>query len=231
MAAELDDLTDISIIDNLPLPSTIDLPNHGLLPSLTTPLEGSSSILNPLPPALPIDDTYGLQYGSSTPTEPQLDPPTTNNDGELPKFDEVNDQYDFLRRTLSHSRRRYSARYKRPRPKSKHEKEEQTSLDMPGQRRDESPYRINEPPGKNSHPLGIKHHTVRGMHAHGDYQQQRRDQRKVNDRRSSPGTVRSMLMINARFIEIVQCMYSEHACNRVSSQCIDVLGLKYMYLI
>ncbi len=194
MATELDNTntSDVSIIDSLPLPSTLD---HGILPSLSAPFEVDSAILNPLPPPLPID-THSLQYGSSSPSEPQLEHPDSNEDGVLPQFDEVNDQYDFLRRTLSHSQRRYSARYKRPRPKPQKEKEEQSSLDMPGQRREMSPYRVDQPTNKNSHPLNIKHHTVRGMHAHGDYQQQKRVHRRSTDRRSSPATVRRSMLNN-----------------------------------
>ena len=198
MAAEVEGLsvtgsTEVSMIDNLPLPSTLDLPlsSHGLLPSLAATTNGGDpSVLNPLPPPLPIDP-YDVQYGPTSVTEPQLEAPSTT-DGELPKFDEVNDQYDFLRRTLSHSRRRYSARYKRPRPKpqARDENEDETSLDIPGQRREEpSPVKI-QPPTKNTRPVN-KHHTVRGMQVHGDYQR-RLQQQRTNDRRSSPATVRSV---------------------------------------
>lgn len=72
-------------------------------------------ILSPLPPML---DNYELEYGPVSSTEPQLAPAT--DDGELPRFDEIDEQYDFLRRTLSHSRTRYSSRFKRPHPRSQH---------------------------------------------------------------------------------------------------------------
>ena len=186
---------DISIIDALPLPSTLDLPEHGQLPSLpATP--GDTAILNPLPPPL-LFDNYEMQYGPISPTEPQLDPAPNLADGELPKFDGENDRYDFLRRTLSHSKRRYSARYKKPRPiPTSSEDGGQSSLDVPGQRRDHSPHRVQSPSRDKSsaHPLN-KHHTVRGMHAHGDYQHQKVAQKRGHDRRSSPGTVRSMKLV------------------------------------
>ena len=102
-------------------------------------------ILSPLPPMF---DDYELEYGPVSSTEPQLAPATE--DGELPRFDEIGEQYDFLRRTLSHSRTRYSSRFKRPHPRSHHqsssterergsyasqrrrEEDLQSSLDAPG---------------------------------------------------------------------------------------------------
>lgn len=143
-------------IDSLPLPSTLDLPSDyasidvGLLPQLP-PVNISGEvpaqlhdIISSLPPPLPIDEyelEYELEYGPSTTTEPELESSTLA-DGEIPRFDhdEFNtQQYDFLRRTLSHSRRRYSARFKRPRPKSRpQESSDQSSLDLPGQNREES---------------------------------------------------------------------------------------------
>ena len=73
-------------------------------------------MLSPLPPMF---DDYELEYGPVSSTEPRLAPATE--DGELLRFDEIDDQYDFLRRTLSHSRTRYSSRFKRPHPRSRHQ--------------------------------------------------------------------------------------------------------------
>ena len=205
--------TDISI-DSLPLPSSIEIPSHGLLPLLSVVNGGETMdplILNPLPPPVPID-TYDIEYGPVSTTEPQLDsprvsPPPPPLGGEIPNFDEINDQYDFLRRTLSHSRRRYSARFKRPRPRPQRgdNEEEQSSLDMPGQRRDsnlETPYHIRPPPSSKEHPLHRKHHTVRGTSAHVDYIRQRHTHGRSNDRRSSPANVRSKL-VPANYLPLV----------------------------
>lgn len=149
-------------IDVLPLPSSLDLP-PSLLPDLpSVDISGGATQLDdilsslPLPPQLPIDE-YELEYGPSTINEPQLEAQLT--DGEIPRFDEVNEQYEFLRRTLSHSRRRYSSRFKRPRPKSRpNDATEQSSLDFPGQNRDESSLdsgrsRLRSP----DHPLHQQH--------------------------------------------------------------------------
>ena len=95
-----------------------DRPNSKETPSgLSHPAKKGTTlermIHSPLPPML---DSYAIEYGPVSSTEPELAPVT--DDGELPRFDEINDQYDFLRRTLSHSRTRYSSRFKRPLPRS-----------------------------------------------------------------------------------------------------------------
>ncbi|XP_003383206.1 PREDICTED: uncharacterized protein LOC100640398 [Amphimedon queenslandica] len=112
-------------------------------------------ISQPLPPlTLPIDD-YDTQYGPTTSTEPQLESSVLA-DGELPRFDEVNEQYEFLRRTLSHSRRRYSARFKRPRPVSRPRENGESSLDAPWLSREpeesqlDKPGKIRPPPSSSS---------------------------------------------------------------------------------
>lgn len=146
-------------IDSLPLPSTLDLPIS--LPPINGDSEASSSKLDtinqPLPPLpLPIDE---YDYGPSTSTEPQLETSVLA-DGELPRFDEVNQQYEFLRRTLSHSRRRYSARFKRPRPVSRPRENggEESTLDAPWLSREpeestlDKPGRIRPPP-RSTHQL------------------------------------------------------------------------------
>lgn len=180
----------LSIIDSLPPPpSSVDFPLGQLPPLLSSGDSPSdSSILNPLPPPMLPLDTYDLQYGPSSSTEPQLDTPTQ--DGTIPSFDEMDEQYNFLRRTLSHSRGRYSARYKRPRPKpqSPERNDDQTSLDAPGKKREDTEYRIPAPSKSGPHPLA-KHHTVRGTNVQSEYTRQ--SQKKNIDRRSSPSTVRS----------------------------------------
>ena len=150
-------------IDSLPLPSTLDLPED--LPIGLPPINGGGGgeeppidpINQPLPPLpLPIDE-YDLQYGPTTSTEPQLESSVLA-DGELPRFDEVNEQYEFLRRTLSHSRRRYSARFKRPRPVSRPRENGESSLDAPWLSREpeESPL---DKPGKIRPPSRSTHQS------------------------------------------------------------------------
>ena len=107
---------------------------------------------SPLPPLL---DNYDLEYGPVSSTEPELAPLT--DDGELPRFDEINEQYDFLRRTLSHSRTRYSARFKRPHKQQQQQQQQQqssasgidrqSSLDRPGLRRDREQQSSLDSPG------------------------------------------------------------------------------------
>lgn len=180
---------ELSIIDSLPPPSSIvDFPLGQLPPLLPVGDTNGSSILNPLPPPMLPLDAYESQYGPSSSTEPQLDTPTQ--DGTLPTFDEMDDQINYLRRTLSHSRGRYSARFKRPRPRpqSQEVSDEQSSLDVPGKKREDSEYRIPAPSKSGPHPLA-KHHTVRGTNVQGEYIKQQ--QRRNIDRRSSPATVRS----------------------------------------
>ena len=202
-------------IEDLPPPSSLDLPSntaplggndHGQLPHLPSVNGGNFDrmVISPLPPPLPID-TYSLQYGPVSGTEPQLDSPRHSpvRDGEIPKFDEINDQYEFLRRTLSHSRRRYSARFKRPRARpqsndserNENEDEDQSSLDLPKRRRDpvdRSPARVRSP---NSHQLhqhqNPKSHTVRGIHPQKDLIRDRRGHQKHHNRTSSPAEIRS----------------------------------------
>ena len=111
---------------------------QSLLESPALPKKGTTlerMILSPLPPML---DNYELEYGPVSSTEPQLAPVT--DDGELPRFDEIDEQYDFLRRTLSHSRTRYSSRFKRPHPRPQHRPTSSTERERgsyAAQRRDE----------------------------------------------------------------------------------------------
>ena len=166
-------------INLLPLPSSLDLPtvkasdqdtsdDNSFLPQLP-PVNISGreyptnldEIISSLPPPIPITDA---EYGPSSSTEPQLEPLMTE-DGEIPKFDEMNAHYEFVRRTLSHSRRRYSARFKRPRPKSNATQpgEGQSSLDFPGKGREpeesslDAPNRTRSPPSTTQHPLHVQH--------------------------------------------------------------------------
>ena len=189
MAVSLDRQTfDPVDIDALPLPSSLNLPASsyddegdinimGLLPDLP-PVDISGDapdnldqIISALPPPIPID-TYSLEYGPTSSTEPQLEPLPLTEDGEIPRFDEVNDQYEFLRKTLSHSRRRYSARFKRPRPtpQRQEDNDEQSSLDFPGKKRTsniesnfDTPTGMVHSPGHHLH-QHTKHQSFTGTH-------------------------------------------------------------------
>lgn len=162
-----------SVLPELP-PLTID--------GLSNKSDGTLNrmIISPLPPPVPID-TYGLEYGPVSESEPQLDspPPSPRLDGEIPRsgFDGINQQYEFLRRTLSHSRTRYSARYKRPRPRPT-SRETESSLDTPG-KLGHPDHTSLDAPGRVRTPLSTtassatptqrhKHTTVRGVHPHRD---------------------------------------------------------------
>ena len=201
-------------ISALPLPQAIDdatfanqnsttCNNHDSelpeLPPLTTESRSDKTltrmIASPLPPSVPID-TYSLEYGPVTESEPQLDSPSNSPklDGEMPRFDGLNDHYEFLRRTLSHSRTRYSARFKRPRPRPTSDTE--SSLDAPGKLRRPDQSSLDAP-GKARSPLSTtsvasssalrhKHHTVRGVHPQNDLVTQRAPHH--NNRTSMPVT-------------------------------------------
>ena len=213
MAVSLDRQTfDPVDIDSLPLPSSLNLQASsyddegdvnimGLLPDLP-PVDISGDapgnldqIISALPPPIPID-TYSLEYGPTSSTEPQLEPLPLTEDGEIPRFDEVNDQYEFLRKTLSHSRRRYSARFKRPRPtpQRQEDNDEQSSLDFPGKKRTsniesnlDTPTGMVHSPPHHLH-QHTKHHSFAGTHHH--KQGVRRKPGLEQNRNSSPAVNR-----------------------------------------
>lgn len=185
-----------------PIPGLPDLQDHRNDPEASKPPHKIGRTLermihSPLPPMF---DSYDLEYGPVTSTEPELAPMT--DDGELPRFDEINEQYDFLRRTLSHSRTRYSARFKRPHKQqasSTSEREEQTSLDQPGLRREEETQSSLDSPSRSRHHRGREREDRRvsngGMVGQmgrrrtdaGDHPLRHRQRRAAGpDRRSTP---------------------------------------------
>ena len=216
-------------IESLPLPSSLNLPSSGLdnggdinimglLPELP-PVDISEDtpgnldqIISALPPPIPID-TYSLEYGPTSSTEPQLEPPHLTEDGEIPRFDEVNDQYEFLRKTLSHSRRRYSARFKRPRPTPQRqedgESDEQSSLDFPGKRRttniesnlDNHTSMVHSPSHRtHQQHQHTKHHSLTGTHHH-----KHRKHGVDQYRNSSPAVNRRKSEVNKFIAPISMC--------------------------
>lgn len=231
MVVSLDQQTfDPVDIASLPLPSSLNLPPSdldneedinimGLLPELP-PVDISGDvpgnldqIISALPPPIPID-TYSLEYGPTSSTEPQLEPTHLTEDGEIPRFDEVNDQYEFLRKTLSHSRRRYSARFKRPRPtpqrQEDRESDEQSSLDFPGKRRTpNNESNLDSPTGMVRSPAHhirqqhqhTKHHSFTGTHHH--KQGVRRKPGLEQNRNSSPAVNRRKSKIYKFVVPII----------------------------
>ena len=151
--AQLSELADLPALppglENLGFPqepSSSSAVPHSDLPGKKTL---GRMISSPLPPSDPfeLDDE---DYGPVSSTEPRLASPTRSPSHDVgnPQLEQLSERYEFMRRTLSHSRRRYSARFKRPRPRPAADRDRdddqevddahddaQSSLDLPNKQR------------------------------------------------------------------------------------------------
>lgn len=196
------------IMDMTSLPPMLDvmgLPrNPSALPQPQHPGKKTLGrmIVSPLPPS----DHFEIgdeDYGPVSSSEPRLDSPSRSppRDKDGSQFDQLDDQYDFMRRTLSHSRRRYSARFKRPRPRpattrdregQRDEDVNQSSLDSPEKQRKsvesslDMPGRIR-PPQSQQDPTHVTHPLQKRQTVHGYQQQHGRGPVHAKRRSSPPG--------------------------------------------